>query len=85
MAPQPLTEEDFANKNSFPSDWFNSTWEMSALLGRPILRSNREGGSGTLESPYEIPDLATLEYYRDKMNDTTGGYHFSKRQLRADG
>ena len=71
--PQPLSAEDFANKNSFPSDWFNSTWEMSALLGRPILRSNREGGSGTLESPYEIPDLATLEYYRDKMNDTTGG------------
>ncbi len=68
---QPLTEENFANKNSFPSDWFTSTWEMSELLGRPILQSNREGGSGTPESPYEIPDLATLERARDLINDNT--------------
>ena len=69
---QPLTEEDFAKKDRFPSDWnFTSTWEMSELLGRPILRSNREGGSGTLASPYEIPDLATLERARDLINDNT--------------
>ena len=72
-SPQPLTEEKFANKENFIGWDFASTWEMSELLGRPILRSNREGGSGTLASPYEIPDLATLEYYRAKINADTEG------------
>ena len=66
-----LSAENFAKEDRFPSDWFTSTWEMSELLGRPILRSNREGGSGTPESPYEIPDLATLERARDLMNEDT--------------
>ncbi len=66
-----LSTEEFSNKGNF-TDWdFTSTWEMSELLGRPILRSNREGGSGTLASPYEIPDLATLERARDLINDNT--------------
>ena len=69
-----LSTEEFSNKGNF-TDWdFNSTWEMSALLGRPILQSNREGGSGTPESPYEIPDLATLERARDLINDDNGNY-----------
>ena len=70
---QPLTEENFANEGNF-TDWdFDSTWEMSALLGRPILRSNQEGGSGTPASPYEIPDLATLERARNLINADTEG------------
>ena len=73
IQPDSFTAEEFANKNSFPGWDFNSTWEMSELLGRPILRSNREGGSGTPASPYEIPDLATLEYYRNKINADTEG------------
>ena len=36
-----LSTEEFSNKGNF-TDWdFTSTWEMSELLGRPILRSNR--------------------------------------------
>ena len=72
---QSLSAEDFADQASF-KDWdFDSTWEMSALLGRPILQSNPEtvhlDGSGTPASPYEIPDLATLERARDLMNVNT--------------
>ena len=73
-ATKSLTAEDFAKEDSFPSDWdFASTWEMSELLGRPILQSNREGGSGTPDSPYEIPDLATLERARNLINEDTEG------------
>ena len=84
--PKSLTAEEFAKEDRFPSDWFNSTWEMSELLGRPILRSNREGGSGTPASPYEIPDLATLEYYRKKINADTEGttYRGASYVLTAD-
>ena len=82
---QPLSAEDFANQASF-EDWnFDSTWEMSALLGRPILQSNREGGSGTPASPYEIPDLATLERARNLMNaDTENTYRSASYVLTKD-
>lgn len=82
--PKSLTAEEFAKEDRFPSDWFTSTWEMSELLGRPILQSNREGGSGTPASPYEIPDLATLEYYRAKINDDNDNYGNKSYVLTAD-
>ncbi len=74
---KPLTTEDFSNEESFEGWDFSSTWKMSEFLGRPILRSNSEGvyldGSGTPAAPYAIPNLATLEYYRNKINTDTEG------------
>ena len=62
---------EFADEEKFTgAGWdFENTWIMSALLERPVLRNNAEGGTGTQEAPYIIPDLETLERFRDSVNN----------------
>ena len=62
---------EFADEEKFTgAGWdFENTWIMSALLERPVLRNNAEGGSGTQDDPYIIPDLETLERFRDSVNN----------------
>ena len=67
----PLTSEQFADQSAFTGWDFTSTWTMSNWLGRPVLKSSIEGGSGTEEDPYIIPDLEMLEKFRDSVNSGT--------------
>ena len=71
----PLTQEQFADNDNFSTDWdFNNTWIIGTPseggFARPMLRYNLEiaEGSGTEDDPYIIPDLETLEFYRDMIN-----------------
>ena len=71
----PLTQEQFADTDNFSTDWdFNNTWIIGTPseggFARPMLRYNLEiaEGSGTEDDPYIIPDLETLEFYRDMIN-----------------
>ncbi len=71
-----ITAEQFAVANSF-TDWDfdgkDAVWTMDADLGRPVLIACRETfevkGDGTSKTPFEIPNLATLVYFRNHIND----------------
>ena len=60
----------FADQSKF-TDWdFDNVWQIDEWFERPVLRNPREdGGSGTAEDPYKIPDLETLERFRDAVNN----------------
>ncbi len=69
-----LTEDEFADHENFLSLDFNDTWIIDTPseggFARPMLRYNLEtaDGSGMEDDPYIIPDLETLEFYRDMIN-----------------
>lgn len=69
-----LTEDEFADPENFLSLDFKDTWIIDTPseggFARPMLRYNLETaeGSGTESDPYIIPDLETLEFYRDMIN-----------------
>ena len=65
------TKEDFSAQNTFNYWEFPDIWNMNEDLGRPILQALPEGeflGEGTKVMPYLIPDLETLEMFRDYVN-----------------
>lgn len=65
------TKEDFSAQNTFYELDFIDTWKMDSDLGRPILQALPEGeflGEGTEVMPYLIPDLETLEMFREYVN-----------------
>ncbi len=74
-------ENQFSTSTNFTGLDFNGTWVMSngfdgdsSSFTRPVLLYNCEStgeihsGDGTAGDPYKIPNLATLEYYRDEIN-----------------
>ena len=66
-----LSVQQLAEQSTFTdAGWdFETTWGMSGLLGRPVLQTVPEAqGSGAQDDPIEIPDLETLERFRDKVN-----------------
>ena len=66
-----LAAAEFASQSTFTgAGWdFADTWSMSALLRRPVLQTIPEAkGSGTQDDPIAIPDLETLERFRDAVN-----------------
>lgn len=73
-----INAEDFVLQAEFTNWDFDNVWEMDEWLARPVLRDPREDdGSGTAEDPYMIPDLETLERFRDMVNagnDYNGKY-----------
>lgn len=64
-----LTEAQFAQRDTFTGWDFTDTWTMSSMLARPVLQNNTAGGAGTEKDPYIIPDLETLEQFRDAVNN----------------
>ncbi len=59
------TAEQLAAQSTFTGWDFSGTWVMDEWLARPILQNPREnGGAGTEEDPYVIPDLGTLERFQ---------------------
>ena len=87
-----LDKEQFAVPDNFSNDWnFTSTWIIGTPseggFARPMLRYNLETaeGSGTESDPYIIPDLETLEFYRDMINaDGDSKYNSAHYKLTAD-
>lgn len=66
-----LTVQQLAEQAAFTgAGWnFETTWGMSGLLARPVLQTAPEAqGSGAQDDPIEIPDLETLERFRDAVN-----------------
>ena len=68
-----LTSTEFKDQDKFTGFDFDDTWEMNTFLGRPILQANPEititiEGDGTFDNPFEIPDLAALEAFRNAVN-----------------
>ncbi len=66
-----LTAQQLNAQSTFTdADWnFETIWGMSGLLARPVLQTVPEAqGSGAQDDPIEIPDLETLERFRDKVN-----------------
>ena len=74
-----ITEAELADQNTFATWDFATVWHMNPLLGRPVLRSNIEGESGTESDPYVIDSLEKLERVRDNVN---GGASFAGEFLR---
>ncbi|MCH5186542.1 MAG: hypothetical protein J1F64_10555, partial [Oscillospiraceae bacterium] len=85
------TKEDFARQRTFENWKFYVIWQMDDFLGRPILISSPEG-NGSKDAPYLIPDLPTLERFRDYINGTgdfdgnphTGIYRYFKLTANID-
>ncbi len=66
-----LSVQQLAEQSTFTdAGWdFETTWGMSGLLERPVLQTIPEAqGSGVQDDPIEIPDLETLERFRDAVN-----------------
>ncbi len=69
--------DEFKSLASSLNGGSGSAWEDSSFLERPILTAAPEGGDGTADMPYTIPDKATLEKIRDYINGGGGsGEHF---------
>ena len=68
-----LTAEDFKSKDSFTA-WtdFDTTWSISGILGRPVLKSNPQGGLGTKASPYQISTADELKNFATAVNSENG-------------
>ena len=67
----PLASTQFAMQTTFAdAGWdFTNTWIMDEWFARPVLRDPRESsGVGSEDDPYIIPDLETLEQFRDSVN-----------------
>ena len=72
----PLSEAAFGDPETYDkTGWnFTKTWIIDTPseggFARPMLRYNLEtaDGSGMEDDPYIIPDLETLEFYRDMIN-----------------
>lgn len=67
-----ISQQQLATQSTFTTaNWdFETVWGMSGLLERPVLNTIPEAkGSGTQDDPIEIPDLATLERFRDSVNN----------------
>ena len=45
-----------------------NAWVYDILLGRPVLKDNKETYTATEEQPFEIPDKVTLENFRNYVN-----------------
>ena len=76
------TAAEFAVQNTFVNWDFGGTWSMDNIFGRPVLTAIAEtdyfSGEGTAESPYLIPDLATLEIFRNYINAYNGAGEYFK-------
>ena len=76
------TAAEFATQSTFVGWDFDGTWSMDNILGRPVLAAIAEtdyfSGEGTAESPYLIPDLATLEIFRNYINAYNGAGEYFK-------
>lgn len=68
---QGIAEIDFSNPNIFiQAGWdFDNIWDIGTFIARPVLRSVPEGGNGSEEFPYIIPDLETLEDFCNTVNN----------------
>ena len=85
------TVEDVAAKNTDEFKTLASTlndgldvWKDSPLLGRPVFTAFPEGGDGTEATPYTIPDLATLEAFREYINSGKGKGEYFKLTAEID-
>ena len=57
----------------------SSVWEDDPFLGRPVLKDNPDiSGTGDADTPYLIPDKATLEAFRDYINTGHGEGEYFK-------
>ena len=76
------TAAEFATQSTFVGWDFDGTWSMDNFHGRPVLTAIAEtdyfSGEGTAESPYLIPDLATLEAFREYVNAGSGAGEYFK-------
>lgn len=90
-----LYDNSFSDTSTKFTGWdFGGTWVMSNGFAddsftRSVLLYNCEStgvifsGSGEADDPYKIPNLATLEDYRDKINNDEGSYRSASYVLTA--
>ena len=73
--------EDFADQSIFEAaGWdFNDVWMIGIFVDRPVLREIPEDGNGSEQFAYLIPDLETLETFRDMVN---GGKSFENDYIK---
>ncbi len=60
------------------------TWSNGATTDSDVITVPLFNGEGTEESPYLIPDLATLEKFRDYVNDGSGAGEYFKLTANID-
>ncbi len=78
------TAEEFKKLASALNDGWGDTWKDSLFLGRPVFTAFPEGGDGKEATPYTIPDLATLEAFRDYINAGKGSGEYFKLTANID-
>ena len=78
------TAEEFQSLAADLNDGWGSVWKDSPLLGRPVFIAFPEGGDGTAAAPYTIPDLATLEAFREYINSGKGKGEYFKLTAEID-
>ena len=76
-----ITTAESADQSIFEAaGWdFNDVWMIGIFVDRPVLRDIPEDGEGSEQFAYLIPDLETLEKFREMVN---GGRSFENEYIK---